>query len=48
MSTTVDQMNSNRSTVLLHAGEPNQIIPPGAVGHNPQSGLNPNGKSLFR
>lgn len=48
MSTTVDQMNSNRSTGLLHAGEPNQIIPPGTVGQNPQSGLNPNGKSHLR
>ena len=35
--------NSNGQTVVIPTGDPNQILPPGTVGKNPQSGLNPNG-----
>ena len=43
MSTTTQNMNYRQGGVIP-PGDANQVIPAGAVGHNPQGGLNVNGE----
>ena len=42
MSSGGQNANTNQGGVIP-AGDPNQVIPAGTVGTNPQSTLNPNG-----
>lgn len=42
-----EQNTNNNQAGLIPAGDPNQVIPAGTVGNNPQSALNPNGKFTF-
>ena len=44
MSTSTQNTNNNQGGGVIPAGDPNQILPPGTVGTNPQSTLNPNGR----
>jgi hypothetical protein len=41
------QNTNNNQAGIIPAGDPNQVIPAGTVGNNPQSTLNPNGKFIF-
>ena len=43
MSSSAQTANNNQGGVIP-AGNPSQILPPGTVGINPQSSLNPNGR----
>ena len=45
MSAATQNMNYGQGGVIP-SGDPNQVIPAGAVGNNPQSSLNPNGELL--
>jgi hypothetical protein len=46
MSYSVLQNINNNQAGVIPAGDPNQVIPAGTVGHNPQSSLNPNGRFI--
>ncbi len=47
MSSSGQNTNNNHQGGVIPAGDPNQIIPPGTVGINPQSTLNPDGRFSF-
>jgi len=40
------QNTNNHQAGVIPAGDPSQIIPPGTVGINPQSTLNPDGRLI--
>jgi hypothetical protein len=42
-----EQNTNNNHAGLIPAGDPNQVIPAGTVGHNPQSTLNPAGRFIY-
>lgn len=47
MSTSGENLQNNQTNVKPPASNSNPIIPPGAVGKNPQSTLNPKGSTIF-
>jgi len=47
MSSDEQNTNNNQAGVIIPAGDPNQVIPAGTVGNNPQSTLNPDGRYFF-